>query len=133
MRQMAPETLKKQIDELAPKWDRSLTHTEIDGKVWLAYKRPVAIPMGGGVGFVDDLIEPICTLGPDYPLSAAMRHRRRFFETNAYAQAILAREKRRKALAEEAQLEAVDHEIRSDVRRLAKDSVTVTVPRAESR
>ena len=32
----------------------------------------------------------------------------------------------------DAPLEAIDHEIRGDVRKLAKDSVTVTVPSAES-
>lgn len=130
MRKVCAETLKEQIEELAPSWDDSLTWDQReDGEVFLAVKKPTVIPLGQGVALLDDVNERICTLGPGYPFSAAMRHRRKFYETSAgiYAQVLKAREKKRREV--EKQIEDADHEIRKDLMDVFTERIKFAVSR----
>lgn len=131
MRELSAETMKAQIEELAPEWDSDLTwdQREGDGAVFLAVLKPTIIPLGQGVAMMEDVAERICTLGPDYPFSAAMRHRRKFYETAAgiYARVASARAARRRET--ERQIEDADHEIRKDVLAVAKDRISISMAR----
>lgn len=123
-RHLAKETVKEQIDTIAPSmWSDDLTSLDKEDAVWLAWKKPVRFSIGDGFAVLDEMIDPIARIDVDYPISAAMRHRVRCWQTNILADIVQARVAREKAKLGDQ--EAIDHEFRKDWRNMVRDRVWV--------
>ena len=131
-RKLAPLTKVKQIEEAASKWDHDLVAIWDKGnknegeedRVHVAYKRPILVPLeAAGMVVFMEMEEPFATVDTDTPISEVMKQRRRFWETNTYADYVAARVAREKA--EKAKLEAVDHELKADLRKLYSGRIQV--------
>lgn len=123
---IAKVTLKRQIERTVPRLSRGLCYLEVDGDAWIGQENVVKLALPwAGFAILERMQTPLFQPSRTRPIQAVMWGKIREFDRKGFYEKKIkpgVDAQKRDAAREK---EAIDHELKADLRNLQRDRVMV--------